>query len=133
MVQFLMVLSCSVVFSVSSLALCPAMQAVDGILLEQDFVSRWAPCLAVVSRAWYHTWRGSLSGAGPVDRRFVAHASMQTSLTACALPHGSTRLRRPLLAINGEDSSASSSTPWTAVSWSSGQLHQHAAHDGRSC
>ena len=36
----LMVLSCSVVFSVSSLALCPAMQAVDGILLEQDFVSR---------------------------------------------------------------------------------------------
>ena len=42
MVHFLMVLSCSVVFSVSRLALCPAMQAVDGILLEQDFVSRWA-------------------------------------------------------------------------------------------
>ena len=97
LVHFLVVLSCSVVFSVSSLALCPAMQAVCGVLIEQDFVSRWAPCVAIVSRAWYHTWRGgSLSGAGPVNRRCVAHASMQTSLTAFALPHRSTRLRRPL-------------------------------------
>ena len=132
MVQFLMVLLCSVVFSVSSLALCPAIQGVCGVLLKQDFVTRWSPCVAIVSRAWYHTWRRSLSGAGPVDRRFVAHASMQTSLSAIALPHRSTRLRRPLLAINGEDASASSSTPWTAVSWSSSQHHQHAAHHGRS-
>ena len=56
-VHFLMVLSCSVVFLVSSLALCPAMQAVYGILLEQDFISRWVPCVAIVSRAQYHTWR----------------------------------------------------------------------------
>ena len=40
----------SVVFSVSNLALYPAMQAVYGILLEQDFVSSWSSRVAIVSR-----------------------------------------------------------------------------------
>ena len=72
--HFSMVLSCSVVFLVSSLALCPALQALYGILLEQDFISRWPPCVAIVSRAQYHTWRWSLLGSGPVDRRALSCA-----------------------------------------------------------
>ena len=46
----------SVVFSVSNLALHPAMQAVYGILHEQDFVSSWSSCVAIVTRVWYKTW-----------------------------------------------------------------------------
>ena len=47
----------SVAFSVSNLALYPAVQAVYGILLEQDFVSSRSSCVTIVSRMWYRTWR----------------------------------------------------------------------------
>ena len=90
MVHFLIVLLCSVVFSVSSLALCSAMQAVDGILLEQDVVSRWAPSVAIVSKAWYHTWRGVTVGRWAQKsaiRRPREHADLAHRLCSAAWQH----------------------------------------------
>ena len=64
----------SVVFSASNLALCPAMQAVCGILLEQDFVSRLASCVAIVSRALYLSHvEASLSFAGSLCSVLFTH------------------------------------------------------------
>ena len=84
-----MVLSCFVVFSVSSLALCPARQAVDGILLEQDVVSRWAPYVAIVSRAWYHTWEVTFGrwARGSAIRRPREHADLAHRFCSAASQH----------------------------------------------
>ena len=56
----------SVVFSVPSLALYRAMQAVCGILLEQDFVSSWSLRVAIVSRPWRGTRWGHCLALDPV-------------------------------------------------------------------
>ena len=105
----LMVLSCSVVFSVSSLALCPGMQAVDGILFDRVTVGRWA--------------RGS------AVRRPREHADLAHRLCSAASQHApeapSPRdqwRRRLSQSIDAMDRGVVSS----------GQLHRHAAHDGRS-
>ena len=82
MVQFLMVLSCS---ECQSLFHCDTMQAVCGVLHEQDFVSMGALRCCRLQGVVSHV-EGVL-GAG-LDRRFVAHASI--SLTAFE-PQRSTR------------------------------------------
>ena len=74
----------------SNLALYPATQAVYGILLEQDFVSSWSSCVAIVSRMWYRTWWGHCLAPDPffyvheVPRR-VTEAAQRFGEPSCIL------------------------------------------------
>ena len=125
----LMVLSCSVVF----------------FSVEPGFVSSDAGCVWRPARTGFRQQVGALRGyrlqgvvshveevtvgrwaRGSAIRRPREHADLAHRLCSAALQHA------PEAPYPRNDASASSSMPWTVVTWSSGQLHQHAAHDGRS-